>query len=230
MIVILKDGSAYFENIAQYLSGSYPQLSPKSVRKILQFEDINEFEGYLESKIARKEAYRISELSGDNLVDMEAMKRYLLCSSSSFYSEPPYYNHTNCEYDVLRNDNIYSIEGKSNKMTDSTKQVEIAGTLVKSTFVSLTPIGYVDRLPHEKRPISVSSATKDADYYENQKILKGHQFNLEPVKINQQKITSEATNTDSLNAKSYRQLLPIDEIIKSNLDYIETLTDIDKVF
>ncbi len=66
-----QDGSQFYENIAQYLAGRQAKLSPKTVRKIMQFQDMAEFEEYLSTKLTREEAKKISEL-GLTLNDFSA--------------------------------------------------------------------------------------------------------------------------------------------------------------
>ncbi len=47
VFVYHQDGSQFYENIAQYLAGRQAKLSPKTVRKIMQFQDMAEFEEYI---------------------------------------------------------------------------------------------------------------------------------------------------------------------------------------
>lgn len=68
------NGSAYYENLAQYLANKHPQLSPTSARKMLQFSDMKEFEDYLSAKCSREEAQRIADASGEALINMDAIK------------------------------------------------------------------------------------------------------------------------------------------------------------
>jgi hypothetical protein len=172
-----KDGNAYFENIAQYLAGNCPQLSPKTVRKILQFENIKEFEEYLESKITRDEAKRISYMSGESLINIKALKQDLLMSQS----DTPQYYHMNCEYDPLRNDNLGPNVASTQPQNDDTKEVNIDGAVMKSTFVGFTPTGQVERLPREELPSSLLTAMKLAENFDKSQ----HQRNPQNRPFNQ---------------------------------------------
>ena len=177
VFVYHQNGNAYFENIAQYLAGNYPKLSPKTVRKILQFKSLDEFEQYLEGKITRDEANRILESSGLETIDMESVKNELLISASArspkslATSEQSNYYHANCEYDSLRYDPniITSLTSKHSEQLYETQEVEIDGILVKSTFVSLTPSGTTEQVVPEDLTPNLIEAIKKADEYEESK-------------------------------------------------------------
>lgn len=167
------NGHAYFENIAQYLAGKHPKLSPKTVRKMLQFSDMQDFESYLESKITREEAKRISELSGANLIDVDSIKRDLVNTlipgspALSVRTDHSQFYHQHCEYDPLRSENTFP--SKATSSADeiyNTKEIEIDGVPIKSTFVSFSPTGHVERVEVEDLPPSVLEAMKEADAYE----------------------------------------------------------------
>lgn len=158
------DGTSYFENIAQYLSQNFAKLSPKTVRTILQFADSKEFEQYLASKITREQAKKIADESGESLINLDSVKTNLLnlVNDKPVGDEPLYY-HQNCEYDPLRNlnENQQAKELPSN--LNETKEYEIGGKKIKSTFVGFTPSGELERLSMEDLPQNILDALKKAD-------------------------------------------------------------------
>jgi hypothetical protein len=166
-----QDGTSFYENIAQYLAGNYAQLSPKTVRKILQFADSGEFEQYLASKITREEAKRIADESGERLINLDSVKTDLLnLVNDSPVGEEPLYYHKDCEYDPLRELN----EQQANQAQDAnlpglndTREFEVGGKKIKSTFVGFRPTGEVERLSYEDLPKSVLDALKKADNKNN---------------------------------------------------------------
>lgn len=171
-----RDGSAFFENIAQYLAGRYPQLSPQTARKILQFADMKEFEDYLASKITREEAKRISELSGSDLINVETIRNEIIKSVDPNAVLPNVNNnknsvfyHKNCEYDPLRNmennENLNSMgrsvdqENKAiAKQSNETHEIRVGGRQIKSTFIGFKPTGQVEQLKYEDLPQDVRRA------------------------------------------------------------------------
>lgn len=169
VFVYHQDGSAFYENIAQYLAGRYPQLSPKTARKILQFADMKEFEDYLASKITREEAKRISELSGSDLINIDTVRNSLFKTSTPVVDsnvnnkENSVFFHKNCEYDPLRNiDNEGNViepseENRPNKSND-THEIQINGQNIKSTFIGFKPTGQVEQLKYEDLPVDVRRA------------------------------------------------------------------------
>jgi len=163
-----QDGSAFYENIAQYLAGRYPQLSPKTARKILQFADMKEFEDYLASKITREEAKKISELSGSERINIDSIRKDLnLTVNKNDSNNNSVFYHTNCEYDPLRNvENIENIQGRSVDNPDNnrpiksneTHQIQVGGKEIKSTFIGFKPTGQVEQLKYEELPQDVRRA------------------------------------------------------------------------
>lgn len=163
-----QDGSAFYENIAQYLAGRYPQLSPKTARKILQFADMKEFEDYLASKITREEAKKISELSGSERINIDSIRKDLnLTVNKNNSNNNSVFYHTNCEYDPLRNvENIENIQGRSVDNPDNnrpiksneTHQIQVGGKEIKSTFIGFKPTGQVEQLKYEELPQDVRRA------------------------------------------------------------------------
>lgn len=145
-------GNAFFENLAQYLANKQPQLSPATVRKILQFSDLKEFEDYLSAKVNREEARLIADASGDTIIDVNAMKGDLM---AALRGDATYY-HAACEYDPLR---PYD---KDDMLTQETREFEVDGKLIKSTFIGIANDGQAKRLKNEELPQNIVNIMKDA--------------------------------------------------------------------
>lgn len=166
VFVYHQEGSQFFENIAQYLAGRQPKLSPKTVRKILQFADMKEFEEYLASKLTREEALKISELSGNNLVNVDAMKHDLHSNQSIITGTEraprptDNYYHFGCEYDPLRTveDNLSVNSVDLSPMADETQQIEINNQVVKSTFIGYNPKGESEEISYDDLPVEMVRA------------------------------------------------------------------------
>jgi hypothetical protein len=153
-------GTAFFENIAQYLAGNHAKLSPQTARKILQFADLQEFEDYLASKITREEAKRIAYESGQSLVDVDAIRRDLFKKmiDKENNDDNTVYYHPDCKYDPLRHADV-----KDSNDLYETKQFDIAGEVIKSTFVGFTPTGQVEKIDPSELPQPVVQTVKFAD-------------------------------------------------------------------
>jgi len=153
-------GTAFFENIAQYLAGNYATLSPQTARKILQFADLKEFEDYLASKITREEAKRIAYESGQSLVDVDAIRRDLFKKiiDKDNNDDNTVYYHPDCKYDPLR-----QADSKNANDLYETKQFDIGGEVIKSTFVGFTPTGQVEKINPSELPQPVVQTVKFAD-------------------------------------------------------------------
>jgi len=170
-----QDGSAYYENIAQYLAGRYPQLSPQTARKILQFADMKEFEDYLASKITREEAKKISELSGSDRINIDTIRNDLnLSVNTSTSNNNSVFFHPNCEYDPLRSvENVETIQGRSVDQenrpikSDETHQIQVGGKEIKSTFIGFQPTGQVEQLKYEELPQDVRRALQQIPQLEH---------------------------------------------------------------
>lgn len=153
-----RNGSAFFENLAQYLAGKQPQLSPKTARKILQFADLKEFEEYLASKLTRDEAKRLANMSGEGLINVDSLKRELLNINRDLAEtngEPIFFDN-NCEYDPLR-----PVEKKGFK-TEVTNEYEIGGNRMKSTFIGFDDNGEAKRVKFSDLPQNLITIMKDA--------------------------------------------------------------------
>jgi len=160
------NGSAYFENIAQYLAGDQPKLSPSSVQKILQFANMAEFEHYLEAKLTREKAKKIAQSTAANPIEIDALKRDLvrtLTQPKVTGTNAPSYHHFNCEYDDLRAQEGLGKHG--HKRANETTQVDIGGVVLKSTFLNFLPTG-VQKVNVEDLPPSVIRASMHADELE----------------------------------------------------------------
>lgn len=217
VFVYHQNGNAYFENIAQYLAGKYPKLSPKTLRKILQFKSLEEFEQYLEGKMTRDEAQRILESTGLEAIDVDSVKNELLMSLSPHSpvsvagSEHNSFYHANCEYDSLRYDNITSLNSRNSEQLYETKEVEIDGILLKSTFVSLTPSGNIERLEPEDLTPTLINAIKQADQYEEQKQLEKRFSNQNQYEKNPVASPIIKTAQNENKAKPKPGIIPLDE-------------------
>lgn len=153
------NGGAYYENLAQYLAGKQPQLSPATVRKILQFSDLKEFEDYLSAKVTREEAKRLADESGDPLVNLDYIKNQLLAAlDPDNQKENPdsVYYHANCEYDPLRP------RDKSEKLSEETREFEVDGQLFKSTFIGIGNDGQVKKVKQNELPPNIQRIMYDA--------------------------------------------------------------------
>jgi len=154
-----EDGGAYFENIAQYLAGRYPQLSPTTVRKILQFADLKEFEEYLAAKVTREEARRISMLSGEPRIDIESVKRDLFKLLPDKNASESVYYHKDCEHNML--ENVRQLKRLKNASPEETKEYIVNGNLMHSTFIGFTSTGQVEKVRPDELPDGVLNTIKN---------------------------------------------------------------------
>jgi hypothetical protein len=132
VFVYHNNGSAFYENMAHYLSDNKAKLSPKTVRKILQFENTKEFEEYLSAKMVRDEAKRIADRSNVDLVEVNSIKRRVLKQNANIKPHPSklYYNRGS-EF----NENY---PNEIPKLPEAAREYEIEG--VKSTFMDFTKL------------------------------------------------------------------------------------------
>ncbi|CAF0727309.1 unnamed protein product [Brachionus calyciflorus] len=158
-----QNGNAFYENLAQYLAGNQPKLSPKTARKILQFSDLKEFEDYLASKLTREEANRLSKLSGEEIISIDGVKEILntVRDRKATNGEELYY-HKNCEYDPLR-------PFENERFDDETKEYEIGGTKVKSTFIGFDKNGDAKKVKFEDLPKNLANIVSEANSQDSKK-------------------------------------------------------------
>ena len=142
-----KNGSAFYENVAQYLTGNHPQLSPRTARKILQFADMKEFEDYLAAKVTRDEAMKIAEQSGKTLINVQEVKNTLMKINEEKDAKSVYY-HLDCENDPLR------LNLKKKPGIES-NEIEVGGKIVKSTFIGFDMNGDPKKVEFEDLPNAV---------------------------------------------------------------------------
>jgi hypothetical protein len=167
--------------------------------------------------MTRDEAQRILESTGLDAIDVDSVKNELLMSLSPHSpvsaagSEHNSFYHANCEYDSLRYDNITSINSRNSEQLYETKEVEIDGILLKSTFVSLTPSGDVERLDPEDLTPNLMNAIKQADQYEEQKQLEKRFSNQNRYEKNPiaSPIIKKAQNENKSKPKP--GIIPLDE-------------------
>ena len=161
-----RNGNAFYENIAQYLAGRYPQISPKTVRKMMQFADVQEFEEYLASKVTREEARRITEQSGEDRIDVESVRRDLfkLVPQKSSGGEHVYY-HRDCEQNPLGNLNSNQLSINDDYDDEfsrgETKEYVINDKIIHSTFVGFTSTGEVEKVRLDEVPVGVLDTIKN---------------------------------------------------------------------
>ena len=159
VFVYHEDGGAYFENIAQYLAGRYPQLSPQTVRKILQFSDVKEFEEYLAAKVTREEARRISLLSGEPRIDIESVKRDLFKLLPDKNANESVYYHRDCEHNLL--EKLRELKRLKKASPEETKEYIINGNLIHSTFIGFTSTGQVEKVHPDELPDGVLNTIRN---------------------------------------------------------------------
>ena len=153
------DGGAYYENIAQYLAGKYPQISPQTVRKILQFADVKEFEEYLAAKVTRDEARRISLESGESRINVDSIKRDLFKLLPDKGANEAVYYHQDCEHNLLAN--IKTLKKLKKASPEETREYIVNGNLMKSTFIGFTSTGQVEKVHPDELPDGVLNTIKN---------------------------------------------------------------------
>ena len=156
-----QNGSSFYENLAQYLAGKQPQLSPKTARKILKFGDLKEFEQYLEAKLSREEAKRLSKISGEEVIDVDSINQNMkITRDKNLTNGEPLYNHFNCEYDPLR-------PPETGRLDTETREYEIGGTLMKSTFIGFDKNGDQKRVKFDELPKNLLEIVREANTTES---------------------------------------------------------------
>ena len=150
-----------FENLAQYLADSEAaRLAPTTVRKMLQFADLREFERYLEARVARDLARKIADAAGADKIDISAVRVDLLNlvgsgNGTGMPADQPVFYHRGCEYDPLRGDETHTGE-----LADAaTGQYEVGGHVIKSTFIGFTATGEVEKVDANELPDALLHTT-----------------------------------------------------------------------
>lgn len=161
VFVYHQTGQAFYENLAQYLSARKPRISPSTARKLLQFENCQEFEDYLAAKITRDEAKRIAIESGDSLINVDTLKHNLvnLLDTEEAMKSREYY-HFDCEYDPLRPPlDPASVEPR--ETVGNTKEYVVNGVRLKSTFIEFKDDDVVRRVDFKQLPTTLAKAVQD---------------------------------------------------------------------
>ncbi len=162
VFVYHQTGHAFYENLAQYLAGRQPKLSPATARKLLQFSDCQEFEDYLAAKITRDQAKRMAIESGEMLINVDGIKNNLLnlLDDDDAVKNREYY-HFGCEYDSLRPPiDIDEVRGSQESLND-TKEYVINGTKIKSTFIAFKDNDELERVNYSQLPANLINVVDD---------------------------------------------------------------------
>ena len=130
---------------------------------------MKEFEEYLASKLTREEAKKISELSGNTLINVNTLKHDQISTDSIINGQERtplptdhYYHFNNCEYDPLRTqeDNLSMNSVDLSVDGDGTRQIEINNHIVKSTFIGYSATGEVEQLAFKDLPEEMQRALR----------------------------------------------------------------------
>ena len=173
-----ENGSAFYENLAQYLAGREPKISPNTARKLLQFSDSKEFEEYLASKLTREEAKRMAIESGENLINVDSLKNDLIDlldnekiekqNQKNFINKNDVYYYFGCEYDPLRQP---LTEESLDNTVNETKEYIVNGKKIKSTFISFRDNTRLEKLNNNQLPkklLNIINEPIEADYKINE--------------------------------------------------------------
>ncbi|CAF2900976.1 unnamed protein product [Rotaria sp. Silwood2] len=92
------EGEVYYENLAQYLSAEHPDFSPRTVRRMLNFSNRDEYLEYLSNKMPAAEAEQLVRESEEPLGEMPS--RYSNIATRRSGSETNLAENDNDEEDI----------------------------------------------------------------------------------------------------------------------------------
>ncbi|CAF1174538.1 unnamed protein product [Rotaria sordida] len=131
------DGEVYYENLAQYLSAEHPNISPRTVRRMLKFSNRDEYLEYLSNKMPAADAEQLVRESEEPLGELPS--RYSNIATRISNSETNLVENDNYEEDIdedfddqfIENDNrrrivsphtYYNIQNGTTNIYDEQRQ------------------------------------------------------------------------------------------------------------